>query len=1116
MLFSRAARIAWPAWMFTLISASPLISAVNLELRPAGQTVVVGTTVEVELYATAGGGSNETVGYMTVVLTWDATWLTLTGVNNNGPYFWLDSGFPDDSMEDGLNDSFSDGDALYRAAGVLGSPATATPAGLLITTLLFTAADTTALTTIQIVPQIEGTQTLVFSDTPPFGMNVTGTLGSANATIICQTAGQCNDQNPCTDESCVSQACQHVPNDANNPDDGLYCNGVEDSCSGGMIVYEIPPPDCDDSLSCTTDSCDEMLDACANSVNAGQCAIEGACYFSSTLNPMNDCQVCNPSMSQTAWSNRSLGTSCGSSMNTDCDNPDTCDGAGTCQQNLEADGTNCADEGNVCTLNECQSGVCQHPPGPAGVPCGSGIDNTCTDPDTCDAFGVCQGNHATDGTICDDALFCTTSSSCQSGSCGGTGDACPGMVCDEQTDSCKAVNLEWRPIAQTVVRGDTFNVRIFAVSGTGSNMPFNSMGVLFQWDPANMELLGNVDNGPYDWLISGFPDDCNLDGINAPCTGLPDNDGDAYFHAIGQFTPMPAAEATPAGLHITTLQFEALAAGVVEVEFAASIGSFLETTVADAVTPGLSILAMLGPPSEITILDCVNDGQCNDGLYCTGAETCVATQCVAGMYPCGTLYCKESNDTCVECLTNEHCIDELFCNGVEQCFTDVCFTGTYPCPGQLCDEDTDTCLDCFVDGDCDDGFACTSEICIANVCQYTPDTGLCDDGLFCNGPEVCVVGEGCVPQGNPCPDPDTCQEGTDNCGGCDVSSAAGEGCRYVAVTPPAHPTPVALLMEGEISDDDVSCVSLYVQADGTVGETAVFQMPATWGTVHVRGEEIIPDSNYVVHTDCGTPGDPLLAVGSTAQTWVFGDVNDSGDADTEDLILVVDAESGVFKEVTVPNVDLYPCVPDGMITSEDIMVEQTALQGLPLDCPQVCYNSCDAPIVVTEGLRYLALQPAAWPEPVRFLVTPLCEGAEPRYVGAPGDYWIAQLVDDPMDSGMLTPMEWGSIIHVTGVEIAPDTDYEVQAVCGSVVDPRYSAPIPVTTWLWGDLNGTDVIDVDDISCVLDGFSVGLPPCGRYQADVVDCLLSGVVDVDDISAVLDAYSGFPFPCPEACP
>lgn len=48
---------------------------------------------------------------------------------------------------------------------------------------------------------------------------------------------------------------------------------------------------------------------------------------------------------------------------------------------------------------------------------------------------------------------------------------------------------------------------------------------------------------------------------------------------------------------------------------------------------------------------------------------------------------------CVECLENEDCDDGLFCNGKERCVNRECQAGDNPCaPGETCDEENDKCM----------------------------------------------------------------------------------------------------------------------------------------------------------------------------------------------------------------------------------------------------------------------------------------------------------------------------------------------------------------------------------------------------------------------------------------
>jgi hypothetical protein len=68
--------------------------------------------------------------------------------------------------------------------------------------------------------------------------------------------------------------------------------------------------------------------------------------------------------------------------------------------------------------------------------------------------------------------------------------------------------------------------------------------------------------------------------------------------------------------------------------------------------------------------------------------------------------------------------------------------------------------------DCSDGIYCTTDSCDEERrgCRHDPNHSVCDDGLFCTGQEVCQSGLGCVSGHSPCDDGiectvDICEEG---------------------------------------------------------------------------------------------------------------------------------------------------------------------------------------------------------------------------------------------------------------------------------------------------------------------------------------------------------------------
>ncbi|MEE9293811.1 MAG: hypothetical protein V3W34_02445, partial [Phycisphaerae bacterium] len=178
------------------------------------------------------------------------------------------------------------------------------------------------------------------------------------------------------------------------------------------------------------------------------CLIDNICYGEGSLNPANDCEACITDVSTTSWSPVLKGTSCGDPSTSDCDSPDACDGMGTCEINHKVDGIPCPDDGNECTDDVCSVGDCVHPnhlPGFAcgssfdddcdnpdtcngaglcltnleapGFPCGSGSDTDCDNPDTCDGNGGCLQNFEPNGTGCTDEGNDCTSNLCEAGEC---------------------------------------------------------------------------------------------------------------------------------------------------------------------------------------------------------------------------------------------------------------------------------------------------------------------------------------------------------------------------------------------------------------------------------------------------------------------------------------------------------------------------------------------------------------------------------------------------------------------------------------------------------------------------------------------------------------------------
>jgi len=130
-------------------------------------------------------------------------------------------------------------------------------------------------------------------------------------------------------------------------------------------------------------------------------------------------------------------TTCGDQTDTECDQPNTCNGAGTCNDNFVNAGTFCGPvTGIECDLlDKCdESGFCEDLFKPAGTACGDPSNTVCTNADTCSGlFKVCDSNNI-DFIACD--LDTCKSEQCLGGACIALGNEPDGTVCGPAIDTC--------------------------------------------------------------------------------------------------------------------------------------------------------------------------------------------------------------------------------------------------------------------------------------------------------------------------------------------------------------------------------------------------------------------------------------------------------------------------------------------------------------------------------------------------------------------------------------------------------------------------------------------------------------------------------------------------------
>jgi hypothetical protein len=161
-------------------AAGRAVAQVHLELRARASSVSAGRLVDVDLYAAAA--ENTDFLALDVLLTWDSDLLALEKevVPSMQFVFGFQFGLLPDDTADGLNNSLTDGDALFQAVSF--SPATAGPDGLLIATFQFLALRDVFLTDIEIAPMLgEKSETAVLQQ---MNVNVTGTLSGTSVEVL--------------------------------------------------------------------------------------------------------------------------------------------------------------------------------------------------------------------------------------------------------------------------------------------------------------------------------------------------------------------------------------------------------------------------------------------------------------------------------------------------------------------------------------------------------------------------------------------------------------------------------------------------------------------------------------------------------------------------------------------------------------------------------------------------------------------------------------------------------------------------------------------------------------------------------------------------------------------
>ncbi len=436
------------------------------------------------------------------------------------------------------------------------------------------------------------------------------------------------------------------------------------------------------------------------------------------------------------------GTACGSASDTECDNPDTCNGSGSCQLNNAANGTFCGDAGTECTNQDtCSSGVCADAGfKTAGAACGDGSSGACDNADSCDGAGSCQVNHVASGTSCSDGNACTSGETCNgSGACAGGSAVDPNDNNPCTSDSCDPLTgVHNDPVANgtscddsTVCNGSETCQNGSCVPGTpviaddGNPCTVDSCDPVLgaQHTPGNAGALCRASTGACD-----VADYC--DGASPACPDAKASAGTSCSdnNACTQSDQCDSSgTCAPGPLVVCTALDQCHDAGVCN--------------------PGTGVCSN---PAK------ADGSACSDGNACTQTDTCQTGAC-SGSNP-------------VVCSASDQCHDAGVCNpGTGVCSNPAKADGSACSDGNSCTQ-TDTCQ----------AGACSgSNPVVCSASDQCHDAGVCDTGTgVCSNPAK-ADGSACS-DGNACTQTDTCQAGA--CSGSNpVVCSASDQCHEAGV-----------------------------------------------------------------------------------------------------------------------------------------------------------------------------------------------------------------------------------------------------------------------------------------------------------------------------------------------